>query len=158
MKEQHTDSYGATIVNDALALLMGKLIQKGTYRDVYEFPLNETLVVKVEARDATFCNQTEWGIWTESKDHEWRKWLAPCHTISDYGTVLIQFKTTPLPAAKRPRRVPNFLADLKLENWGLYEGRPVVHDYGNHNIFTLAKRQMRLVAGNWHDGKGGKLE
>lgn len=158
MPKLHTQRYGAIIINDALGLLFGRRLARGTFRDVYEHATDPTCVVKVEARKTEFCNQAEWAIWTESQGHEWRLWLAPCVSISAFGTALVQRRTTPLPPDKRPALVPNFLADLKLENWGMLDGRPVVHDYGNHRVCELAQKGHALVAGRWHDGRGNNLE
>lgn len=68
---------------------------------------------------------------------------------------MIQRRTTPLREDQKPKLVPNFLADLKLENWGMYQGRPVVHDYGNHAIYALARGRHRMIRGRWHNGKAG---
>lgn len=157
MKEAYTERYSLVTQNDLAGLFIGALLGTGTYRDVYELGIDPELVVKIEARNDSkgnphFCNVTEMDIWCNSKDHEWRRWLAPCVFISSYGTVLIQRRTQHCPKHRLPKIVPNFLADLKQENWGLYKGRPVVHDYGNHSIFHVAKNAHRLIKGRWHDG------
>lgn len=158
MPKLHTQRYGATIINDTLGLLLGRRLARGTYRDVYECAIDTALVVKIEARKVEFCNQTEWAIWLNSFKTQWRQWLAPCISISCFGVALVMRKTLPMHESQRPALVPNFLEDLKLENWGMFDGRPVVHDYGNHRIFDLAQGLHRMVPGRWHDGRGNKLD
>jgi hypothetical protein len=163
MANLHTDRYSEMIINDSLYLFLGEKLGEGQYRDVYKFGIDPDLVVKIEARNhpkgyPMFCNTVEMGIWCESNGTPWRKWLAPCVFISNYGAVMIQRRTTPCPAHRLPKLVPNFLADLKPDNWGLYKGRPVVHDYGNHAVNQVAQKAFKLVPGQWHDGTGKKLK
>jgi hypothetical protein len=55
---------------------------------------------------------------------------------SPSGSVLLMKRTEPAPASMYPRRVPGFFADLKRENWGMYEGRMVCCDYGVSNLVS----------------------
>lgn len=154
--------YGETITNDMLRLLLGKRLGKGQARDVYECAFNKELVVKIEARigkeAAPFSNVIEHAIWHESEGTEWRRWLAPCDWISPFGTALIMSKTTPMTEAERPRDVPSFLSDLQPSNWGMLDGRPVAHDYGNNAVYHLALKHAVIERGAWHDGRGAKLD
>lgn len=161
MKHSH-QRWGNIITADLIQLFLGRKIGTGSYRDVYEFGLDKDCVVKVECRNhpqghSTFSNVAEMDIWTNVKGTRWAKWFAPCVFLSGYGLVLIQRRTEPCPIDRLPAKVPSLLADLKPQNWGLYQGNPVVHDYGNHAVFHLATKHAKLVRGSWHDGKGGKL-
>lgn len=163
MSDLYTERYGLLAQNDLASLFLGEKLGAGTYRDVYALGIDKDLVVKIEARNDNegnphFCNVAEMDIWLHSRDHAWRKWLAPCLFISNYGAVLIQRRTQPCPLSKLPKKVPNFLADLKPENWGLYDGRPVVHDYGNHAVYHVARGAHKMVKGHWHDGLGKTLK
>ena len=44
-------------------------------------------------------------------------------------------KTRPL--KRLPKRLPSFLDDLALRNFGTYRGRPVCHDYGTTRMFQF---------------------
>lgn len=138
------DHVGPTVLNDLLRMHVGKLLGQGQYRDVFEYR-DPTQVIKLENRAKSFCNITEHELWHASAGTRLRRWLAPCIDISANGAWLIQRRTTPLPSGKLPDRVPSVLADLKPDNWGLFEGRVVCHDYGNNRTLDLALRRMKLV-------------
>lgn len=162
MQRLLTEEYGPICINDALSALIGSKIASGTYREVYECALDKTWVVKIEARNGEggvpqFCNVSEMDIWRESENTKWRRWLAPCIHISEYGSTLIMRRTQPLGCLKLPKTMPSFLADLKPQNFGLLDGRIVAHDYGNHSIHRVAQAAHRMVPAKWHDGAGGFL-
>lgn len=118
---------------DAFNLLCGKLLGEGIHRKVFECRLDPTLVVKVEIPQdwRYFANVHEMKFWDE---HRYFKkvadWLAPCEYMSPDGRILLQKKVLPITdRAVLPDKVPSFLTDLKVENFGLYEGRLVCIDY-----------------------------
>lgn len=128
-----------------LQAVLGKKLGEGCFRKVYA--LDDTRVVKIETEGRAFCNSHEWSLWLEVQGTKWEKWFAPCLEIDAFGTALIQARTQPMSPeqwASFPR-LPNFFADLKQENWGMLEGRPVCHDYGNHNFFRHGFKSGRLV-------------
>lgn len=145
---------GPQTTHDALGLLISYRIGQGQHRDVYASHVLPDHVVKIERGENRFCNPMEWIIWGQFKDTKWAKWLAPCHSISGCGLVLLQRRCDPLD--ERPRLVPSFLADLKRQNWGTIDGRPVCFDYGNNAVFELARKNTRLVRADWHNGIDGK--
>lgn len=147
--------FGPNTINELVGLLVGEKIDYGRDRNVYACHAFPDCVVKVENRGANnFSNVLEWCIWCEFKETKWAKWIAPCRLISACGVVLIQARCEPL--KKRPRRVPAWMADLKGENWGELEGRPVCFDYANNMLFEAAKR-MGMKAPEWHDlSKSGR--
>ncbi|MCK5639710.1 MAG: hypothetical protein KAJ19_02895, partial [Gammaproteobacteria bacterium] len=75
----------------------------------------------------------------------WEKWFAPCVEISSCGIVLVQHKTKPL--TKLPTYVPSFFNDLKTNNWGELNGRPVCHDYGIMPMFRI--KSAKMVKAKW---------
>lgn len=132
------------ILNDSEAtdlfhLLCGEEIGRGQYRVVYQHALDRRLVVKHDTR-ANWSNVQEYAMWCNLQDGALSKWLAPVEWLSPGGIWLIQAKTRPIPIGKYPKKVPAIFADIKPENWGLYKGRPVCHDYGNHAAFVLAEK------------------
>ena len=65
--------------------------------------------------------------------------------LSGYGRVLLQKRVEPLQKGQLPERVPSFLSDLKLSNFGMFEGRIVCCDYG---LLTWSPA-MRMRKANW---------
>lgn len=123
---------------------VGEFLGRGVYRAVYVYRPNPKFVVKLEMTDAKwFANISEWQIWNEVKNTKWAKWFAPCISISVNGTVLVQERTYEV--KKIPKRIPDFLGDTKLGNWGLFKGRPVMHDYGNHGLYNLGLSCAKLT-------------
>jgi hypothetical protein len=120
------------IMTAGFNMLCGRRLGSGINRDVFVCALDPTLVVKVEpdVEHRSFANVLEHGNWEAFCDtKEVAKWLAPCVRMSPCGLILLQKRVTPLRRSELPERVPNFLTDLKLENFGLYEGRVVCCDY-----------------------------
>lgn len=138
------DHLGPMVLNDLLRMHVGRPIGRGQYRDVFEH-LDHRYVIKLENRSRSFCNVIEFELWHASAGTKLRRWLAPCIDISPNGGWLLQGRTTPLPGGKLPANVPSVLADLKPDNWGIYEGRVVCHDYGNNLTLDHALRAMKLV-------------
>jgi hypothetical protein len=126
---------------DLFNMLVGKDIGAGQYRRVYEHAFDKSMVIKQDS-GANFSNIHEWMLWNELKDGPLGKWLAPVHFCSPRGLWIVQAKTRPIPIGKYPKRVPALFADIKPDNWGIYRGRPVCHDYGNHAVFTVAKPHL----------------
>jgi hypothetical protein len=125
-------------------LICGTLIGTGSCRKVYHYKQNMNWVVKVESGAKDFANCIEWDTWLHANP-ALRTWLAPCIDISPSGAVLIQAKVEPLRASELPKRIPALFTDLKISNWGLYEGRPVCLDYG----WQRMNSNLDLVKANW---------
>ena len=49
---------------------------------------------------------------------------------TDLKPAVIQSRTFPMRPNERPNVVPKWLTDIKDDNWGLLNGKPVCHDYG----------------------------
>ncbi|MBX3490901.1 hypothetical protein [Parvibaculum sp.] len=138
----------ACVWQEFVHTLTGQQIGNGISRQVYEHATDPTLVIKVEMTAMTFQNVREWQTWDALKDTKYAKWLAPCVLIGHSGNVLIQKRTQPIPAGKEPKRLPEWLTDHKRDNYGLYEGRIVCHDYGtnlllNHGAFGAKMREAK---------------
>lgn len=131
--------------------MVGRFIGGGIARNVYEYLPDLDFVVKVEHRAYSFQNAMEWETWVEVRETKWAKWFAPCKTISMNGSVLIQRKTHPLPPALRPMKLPNFLTDLKRQNFGMIDDQVVAHDYGMTLLFSKAfgAARMKNVERDW---------
>lgn len=133
-----------TNTNDELInLVCKKLIATGSTRRVFQC-FDESLVVKVEIHDHVFANISELLLYNGLNGTPHIKWLAPIVDISENGKFMFMKKTEPLPDDKAVWMLPEFLADLKRENFGLYEGKIVAHDYANHFCFTSALLNSKL--------------
>jgi hypothetical protein len=128
---------------DLETLFLGKLLGKGVSRKVYLCRQDTEHVLKVEDVQGWFQNVLEWEIWNEVKHTKWAKYFAPCISISDNGQILIQQRTRPIEKSLK-LRLPDFFSDLKLDNIGLLDGKPVVHDYGISTFLGSALRRARL--------------
>lgn len=134
---------------DLFNLLTGKTIGWGQYRRVYEHAFDKRLVIKQDDGQ-NFSNLNEWQVWNEFKDTPLGLWLAPVHFCSPRGLWIVMARTRPIPIGKFPKRIPALFTDIKPDNWGMYRGRPVCHDYGNHTVFTLARpHASKLKAAHW---------
>lgn len=136
--------YGPRVKDCVLDALVGDFLGRGTYRTVYA--IGDDRVLKIEDRSRSFCNIDEWTIWREVEGTKWEKWFAPCHHIDSFGTALIQKRTKPLTDRqwKSLKQVPDFMADIKRDNWGWLDGRPVCHDYGNHMFFAKGFTRAKM--------------
>lgn len=133
---------------DSFNLLCGKLLGEGMHRKVFECKIRKDLVVKVEV-DAmrSFANVFEQQFWDSySEVKEIKKWLAPCEFLSPDARVLLQAKCDKIPSNfKMPSEIPEFLTDLKLDNFGILDGRLVCVDYA----ITISNPSTKLKEASW---------
>lgn len=135
------------IFYDAFNLFCGEKIGSGVYRDVYECRVNPDLVVKVEIVPEggwrTFSNVAEMKFWNEySHSKSIARWLAPCEYLSPDGYILLQRRCEPVTRAdlkRLPTRLPEFLEDIKLENFGWLNGKLVCVDYAINTLEAMTK-------------------
>lgn len=120
------------VFEESFNLLCGKLIGSGASRKVFNCKLNDQWVVKVEdAEYRTFQNVYEMRFWDENLYNEKvSKWLAPCKFLSPDGRILIQEKCQPARIEEFPEKLPSFMTDLKISNFGIYKNNLVLVDYG----------------------------
>ena len=137
--------------DNVAGLFLGKLLGQGVSRRVYEYrPSPELWVVKVQMREAEeehdYQNIAEWTLW-ENASGSLRPWLAPCIALSPNGGALLQVRCEPCPTHLIPKKVPKVLGDLHQLNFGVYDKRVVVQDYGRHFAYRFAAnaKAMRKV-------------
>jgi hypothetical protein len=128
------EAYFETITGKELFEFMcGDLIGYGIHRVVFEFKPDPTCVIKFENNPGRFANVREWEMWRDLQMTPMKKWLAPCISISENGIWMVQKRTKPIPEKyKLPGKVPRWMTDIKAQNFGLYKGQLVCHDYANH--------------------------
>lgn len=132
---------------DIMGLFLGDRISSGLSREVFECGLDDKLVAKIE--DTQYRqNEVEWLIWESVVGTKWEKWFAGIRHCSPCMSCIIQDKTT-IPTEedwkKFPRKIPEFLADARKENWGILDGRFVVHDYGYTNLIYDGLKAAKLI-------------
>jgi hypothetical protein len=125
--------------DDLFYLLCGEVVGRGQYRTVYTSHLNPEWVIKKDS-GGNFSNISEWQLYDELRETKLGKWLAPVHWVSPRGLWLIQARTEPIQKKQIPKKVPALFADLKPGNWGMLDGKPVCHDYGNNYLYVLARK------------------
>ena len=138
------------IAEDFASLFIGERIGDGGSRDVYSCVYDPYLVIKIEVshsyRRYSMCsNMMEYAVWNIVKDTKWKKFFAPCISISLNNHVLIQKRTRPTLFEKIPKIIPDFLDDIKAENWGELDGNIVCHDYGNVKPIKNAIEKTELI-------------
>ena len=137
---------------EAFGLLTGHKLSEGSSRKVYICRIDPSLVVKKEMKRNSFQNIVEWEVWTSAWDKKLlSKWFAPCMHISGCGTLLVQARTFPIKSSDLPKKIPEFMTDTKIQNWGWYQDRPVCHDYGTMVVGFLQKKHQLVKAEWWNE-------
>ena len=147
-----SNHFNGAIARDFFNVMAGKWLGGGIGRGVYVLGTDPSLVVKIETANHSFQNVSEWGVWEEleATDNKVLKWFAPCHYISPCGMILIQARTRPLDKSRFPDKMPSFFTDLKYQNFGMFDGRIVAHDYGYTRLVYLGSTARMRIA-NWQD-------
>lgn len=138
---------------DFVQSLCGEWIGGGIHRETFAYNLDPKYVIKVETEN-TGDNLNEWQIWNEVQgltgDLAFVKdWLAPVKWISPNGRLLVMKRTTPHNwegKKKLPEKVPAFLWDVKIDNFGWVGNKFMCHDYGQfYNFIHYTKRMNKAV-------------
>lgn len=142
------DIESSTHFEEFFNLFCGDLLGEGIHRKVFEHRFDQTVVIKCEQSHSTFANVREWKLWDECRDYKpVADWLAPCIDISPMGTILLQRRVVPFSRRDPlPEKIPDWVLDVKPQNWGWLDNRPVVHDYTNMRT-TINKK---LVVPDWY--------
>lgn len=151
---------------DLIMCSLGDKLSGGNFRDVYVHTLNQELVLKIEygherkdnhesLMDNKFCNIQEYLLWNEIEGLKgklaWvKEWFAPIEWISPGGHVLCMQRTHPMPEKGRPEMIPDFLWDVKKENFGWIGDKFVCHDYAHIYAFITYRKKMQKVKGVWN--------
>jgi hypothetical protein len=130
---------------EAFNVLCGPKLGEGIHRTVFLCAFDPTLVVKVENNDMPeHANVSEWKHWEDLQfAPKFNVWLAPCIRISPEGRVMLQKRTEPIHHRDLPTTMPEWLQDIKQENFGWYDGHIVAHDYPRI-MSTLTSRKRKV--------------
>lgn len=141
------------ICREIAGLACGDLLGTGRDRDVFVTKTDPERVIKIERTARSFQNASEWMVWTALREYNARLWLAPCYDISVYGSALVQARTVPLTEDRLKRTmVPNWMCDLKPENFGILNDRVVAHDYGTLHVAGVLEQirtNTKIVKPEW---------
>lgn len=128
-------SYDA-VCRDLIKVLVGKRIDGGQFREVFEYgPNPKKWVIKIATHELS-SNVVEAKVWYEAQGLNSdlqivKDWLAPVKFISPDSRVLVMRRTQPIEMKDLPKKLPSFVNwDVKPENFGMLDGRLVCHDYG----------------------------
>lgn len=133
---------------DAFNLLCGDKIGSGTTRDVFACRIRPDLVVKVEIdKDyRNFANVLESAFWSEYRETpQVKRWLAPIEYMSPDGRILLQKRVKPATKDDLPDKMPAFLCDFKMQNYGILDGYLVCVDYA----LTILHPSLKERAAHW---------
>lgn len=154
ISELSTISTLESVNSDLITMFLGEKLGSGSYRSVYAFnPNPDKYVVKIEPL-STNCNANEFLTWENAcgfiNDFAWAKeWFAPVLWMSPNAKVLIMERTVPEHKKDKPRpdKVPDFLCDVKYDNFGWIGDKFVCHDYGFLWGFLQYGKKMKKA--NW---------
>lgn len=149
------EDLGLGTLRDWMNAAVGSKLGGGIGRQVFVYDLNPRFVIKVEKNG--YQNVVEWEIWQATKDTQYAKYFAPARHISGMGTILLMERTLPAPRQAFPKRMPDFLGDLKYSNFGLLRGKLVCHDYGTITNFLhgFTRSKIRYRKAEWWDAGDG---
>ncbi len=118
--------------------LIGKYIGAGYHRAVFAHKKDPTLVIKVAHRHLSgHRNRMEWEVWQKAPEYI-KKHLVPCVSISDDGVYLVCKRGDAVQKIKKyPRGFRKSYGDTKTPtNWVKIDGRLLLADYANDNIYN----------------------
>ena len=115
--------------------ILGKLIGKGSSRNVYEHLFDKELCIKVALnKKAIYSNKIEWNIYKNAPEHV-RDWLVPAVFIHPSGEYIIFKKGQKV--KKLPFIKPDYLKARDTNNpinWVTINGRYYICDYANYRF------------------------
>lgn len=137
-------------MKEFLECFAGRLLARGTTRDVFVCKFDDAYVIKVQKPFET-QNAVEVAIWDRVKDTpSVAKWFAPVAMRSSSMRVIVQRRTMPL--LRPPKLIPEFLTDRKVQNYGLLGKQVVCHDYGLLGMNMVAPGKFKMEPAEWWDG------
>jgi hypothetical protein len=138
-------TFTSFIEKELSGLIIGEKIGHGSARTVYNHRHDKNLVIKIEEGGKSFSNALEWEIWRTAQGDGLEQWLAPCVDISPCGGILLMKRVLPVTLEEMPLQIPAQFTDLKIQNWGRYDGRIVCCDYG----VVLFNTKGKLRKADW---------
>jgi len=86
---------------EALNMLCDEKLGEGSMRTVFRHAFDPKLVVKIaKSSDGVKANWEEFSTWESVEFTKLNSWFARVHSVSDYGTILIQEWVADIPTSK----------------------------------------------------------
>lgn len=141
------------VKDEMVRFMCGKELGRGISRTVFEYAFDPKFVLKIEHNQHRNQNASEYIFWDhicdlpKAQKQIVQPWFARVAWCSSTNSILMQERTQPVTLdelrANVPK-VPMFLSDLKVGNWGRIGKRYVCHDYGTaliaeHGLYAGAK-------------------
>jgi hypothetical protein len=113
-------------------------IGTGGGREVFGSDMFPNLVAKRLHWPIAGTNAKEWDNWQKvnAQSAGLVRWFAPCIAFDAVADILIMGKTTPIPRKRWPMFLPACFDTDKRENFGIYNGHFVCHDYASVRLET----------------------
>ena len=140
------------MANELISSFLGHRIGRGVTREVFELSTDPNHVVKIEDMSkGWFANISEFQVWNNVAGTPYKSWFAPIEGMSLGGRMLTMARTVPPAVRDLPEEIPAIFSDIKIENFGMFEGRLVCHDYALlSNRFWLPKgRKIKMQKAFW---------
>ena len=130
-------------------LIFGEEIGRGAFRVVFDYPLDDKLVIKMAFdTNGVKSNFLEARIWEEIQYRDIAKFFAPVVGVSSNGRFLIMKKARMSKNVKDfPAKVPHFFTDLKYQNYGFIGKELVCVDYGS--MVVTNGMTNRMIKADW---------
>lgn len=146
MSKDVIDELGVGELRELAYFATGKQLGYGMSRSVYLNRAQPDTIIKIENYADHKQNVMEWLVWNSFKNVKGiGEWLCPCHALSASGTFLVMDYARDLEPHEKPKRIPSFISDVKLDNFGMLKGRVVLRDYGTVTL-SLASGKKK-----WQD-------
>lgn len=140
---------------DLINSMCGDFIAEGSSRIVYDCRTMPGHVVKI-AKDNSKDNILEYEFYHSLIHQDSQKWLAPCNWISDNGKFMFQKKAVQLTeqnSHKIPDLIPDFLTDVKFDNFGFIGKQFVAIDYAFSVYYCSSNYKTKMVKFKSHLGE-----
>lgn len=141
------------LLGEFIDFFCGRNLGEGQSRIVYDYNPDKKYVIKID-KSKWFNNIEEYELYTLlKKEHpKSAEFLAPVYQISQGGKIMLQRKTTPIKDFKHfPKKIPAFLSDVKIQNWGILNNKLVCHDYANNKIAEIGYKAPFIKPIFWSD-------
>jgi hypothetical protein len=119
------------IEDGALMRIFDRQLGTGGAREAYASDQFPDLVAKQMYWPLASTNAKEWLNWAKisAEAPDLVKWFAPCVAYDEKNDILVMKRTAPIPSRRWPLFIPDCFDTEKRENFGLYAGHFVCHDY-----------------------------
>lgn len=120
---------------ELIDFILGDFLGYGVSRLVFDYNPDPKYVIKIDTSTYN-ANALEFHIWNDVKETKYAKWFAPIKHMSPCGRILLQRKCKFDHLENYPTKIPEFMSDIKSDNFGWLNGQFVCVDYAGSNLIT----------------------